>query len=101
MTVKFIPHKKQNYIRLFSCWHGGGRMDTETQRGCTALEGGNTTLSLLFLVALLSLVDEVLAASQHEVHHARKLVRGGGIGAGLVHAAAQAAVKGAERGVTV
>jgi hypothetical protein len=37
-------------------------------------------VTLLLFIALLSLVDEVLAASQHEVHHARELVRDGGVG---------------------
>ena len=92
--------KKQNEFRLFSCWRGR-RIDVEAQGGGATLEGGDAPLALLFFVALLSLVDEVFTAGQHEIHHACELVRRGGVGAGLVHAAAQAAIECAERGVAV
>lgn len=93
------PPKKQNEFRWFSCWRGR-RIDVEAQGGGATLEGGDAPLALLFL-ALLSLVDEVFTAGQHEIHHACELVRRGGVGAGLVHAAAQAAIECAERGVAV
>ncbi len=71
----------------------------EAQRGRAALEGGDVALSLLIFVSLLTLIDELFAAGEHEVHHPRQFVRGGGVGARLVHAAAQAAVERAQRGV--
>jgi hypothetical protein len=64
---------------LFSCWRGR-RIDVEAQGGGATLEGGDAPLALLFFVALLSLVDEVFTAGQHEIHHACELVRRGGVG---------------------
>ncbi len=93
-----LPHKKQNGFGSFSCWHGC-RIDVEAQSGGATLEGGDVPLALLFFVALLSLVNEVFAAGQHEVHHACELVCRGSVGAGLVHSAAQATIKCTECGV--
>ena len=84
-----------------SAWLAGCTGNAEAQGGGATLEGGDGPLALLFFVALLSLVDEVFTAGQHEIHHACELVRRGGVGAGLVHAAAQAAIECAERGVAV
>jgi hypothetical protein len=53
--------------------------------------------TLLLFVVLLTLIDVVLATREHEVDHSGKLVGGGRVGAGLVHARAHAAIKGAER----
>ena len=54
-------------------------------------------LALLLFVTLLFPVDEGLATGVHEVHHPGQLVGGGGIGARLVHAGAQAPIERAER----
>ena len=63
-------------------------VDLEAQRGSSALVGGDGALALLLFVAPLALLDEGLAAGEHEVHHPRQLVGSGGVGAGLVHAGA-------------
>ena len=47
----------------------------EAKRGSTALQGSDAPLTPLFFVELLPLVDKGLAAGEHEVHHARQLVR--------------------------
>ena len=70
-------------------------------RAAAAPEGSNATQPLLFFVSVLTLIDEGLSAGEHEVHHSREFVRRGGVRAGFVHAAAQAAVERSERGVAV
>jgi hypothetical protein len=47
--------------------------DEETEGGITTLERGHAALALLLLVVLLALIDEVLAAREHEIHHSREL----------------------------
>jgi hypothetical protein len=49
-----------------SGWRGG--------RDLRRLRAANAALALLLFVALLALIDEGLAAGQHEVHHPRQLV---------------------------
>ena len=96
-TLFFIEYQKTRF-RSFSC-RCGGRFDIESEGGGATLESGNAALMLLLLVALLTLVDEIFAASQHEVHHPGKLVRNGGVRPRLVHSAGHPTVERAECGV--
>jgi hypothetical protein len=73
---------------------GWGNPEAE---GCRAAsEGINVALTLLFFIVLLALVEEDLAAREHEVHHAGELMGDGGIRTRLVHARTQPAVERAE-----
>ena len=56
-------------------------------------EGGGAALVLLFLVALLSLVDEIFAASQHEVHPPCELVCYGGVSPAVLNSKPDFAAK--------
>ena len=76
-------------------------LDRSRSRGLrrgAAPEGGDAALVLLFFAALLTQVCEVLCAGAHVVIRSRELVGRGGIGTGLVQAAASTATEGAGRG---
>ena len=72
-------HQKQTGRGEFS----GGRCrghDCKAECGGATLEGGDAALALLLLVVLLTLIDIGFTAGQRAIHHARRFVRGGGIG---------------------
>lgn len=59
--------------------------DLEAHGSGATLERGNAALTLLHFIVFAPFVDLLFAACQHEVHHARELVRHGGIRARRVH----------------
>ncbi len=63
--------------------------------GGAVFQYGDAALALLFAV-LLTHVDQVVAAREHEVHTSSEPVGRRGIGARFVHSAAQAAKDGTE-----
>jgi hypothetical protein len=85
-------HKKQN---TWTCFSGSRRHWGDHKAKCCgpSFEGRNASGKLLLFVALLPLIDEFFAPRQHKVHHACELVRHRRVGAGFVHAGAQAPVE--------
>jgi hypothetical protein len=63
------PLKKPSGKGRFS---GSGRvwLELESECGSTSPEGCDAALALLFLIALLALVDESFTAREHEIDHA-------------------------------
>src|SRR5260370_3968827 len=106
MATHCWPNKRQLLSGLDALKKASGRdrfsgsrqvwLELESEGGSTAPEGCDAALALLFLIALLPLIDEGFAAREHEVHHPGELVSDGGVGTGLVHAGAEAAVERAE-----
>ncbi len=72
-------------------------MVSKPSAGGAAFQCGDAALVLLFFVVLLTLVDEVFAAGEHEVHHSSELVGRSCIAARLINSAAKAAIEGTER----
>ena len=58
--------------------------DSKTQRVSATFEGSNAAFKPQLFITLLALIDEFLTTSQHEVHHARKLMCHRRVGARFV-----------------